>query len=186
MESENELSVGIPTLPSHLDTETRSVYLFGDIEEDMVEEALKSFRTLEAGPNGKKPITIYVNTFGGCLTSSLAIFDIIRSSPCLVETVAIGSCMSGGIVIFSAGDTRRSMPNCAFMTHDVVTGAHPSNPESVAHDAARARTLFNNYISAIARQTKQKKSFWADKMPNAKSNWFGAKEALAWGLATYI
>lgn len=93
-------------------------YLDGEIDEDSIGDAIKwiLYENLESK---EKTLTLYINSTGGDLYQAFALIDIMRSSPHVVRTVAIGSCMSAAFLIFACGDKgeRYASKNTSFMCH---------------------------------------------------------------------
>ncbi len=75
--------------------------------------------------DGKKDISIYINSPGGSVTSGLAIFDTMQFLTCDVNTYCIGMAASMGAVLLAAGTKgkRYALPNSDIMIHQVSGGA---------------------------------------------------------------
>ena len=67
-------------------------------------------------PNGqRKPIKIYINSYGGNLNDALAIADSIKLSRTPVFTFNMNIVFKESILIYLAGDKRYAYPNSLFM-----------------------------------------------------------------------
>lgn len=64
------------------------------------------------------PIVIVINSPGGCIFSSFAIYDRIKESKCKTIIRGYGSIMSGASIIMQAADVRTMTENSVFMIHD--------------------------------------------------------------------
>src|SRR6478735_4880980 len=75
--------------------------------------------------DGKKDISIYINSPGGSVTAGLAIYDTMQFLTCDVNTYCIGMAASMGAVLLSAGTKgkRFALPNSDIMIHQVSGGA---------------------------------------------------------------
>jgi ATP-dependent Clp protease protease subunit len=75
--------------------------------------------------DGKKDISIYINSPGGSVTAGLAIYDTMQFLTCDVNTYCIGMAASMGAVLLSAGTKgkRYALPNSDIMIHQVSGGA---------------------------------------------------------------
>src|SRR5215210_3695373 len=75
--------------------------------------------------DGKKEISIYINSPGGSVTSGLAIYDTMQFMTCDVNTYCIGMAASMGAVLLAAGTKgkRFALPNSDIMIHQVSGGA---------------------------------------------------------------
>src|ERR671929_251540 len=75
--------------------------------------------------DGKKDISIYINSPGGVVTAGLAIYDTMQFLTCDVNTYCIGQAASMGAVLLCGGTKgkRYSLPNANVMIHQVLGGA---------------------------------------------------------------
>src|SRR5204862_158618 len=75
--------------------------------------------------NPTKDIAFYINSPGGVVTSSLAIYDTMQYIRSPVATVCIGQAASAGSLLLAAGakDKRYSLPNSRIMIHQPSGGA---------------------------------------------------------------
>ena len=69
----------------------------------------------------REPIMLFINSNGGNAYDAFALADIIKTSKTPVYTIAIGWCMSGGLLIFMAGKKRFVGENATLMFHDVAS-----------------------------------------------------------------
>ena len=76
---------------------------------------LKNMRILETQNND--PITIYMQSEGGCWYAGMGIYDAIKQSGCKTTIVAYNQVESMSSIIIQAADKRILMPNCIFMCH---------------------------------------------------------------------
>lgn len=70
----------------------------------------------------RKPIKLFINSFGGSVYDGLALFDTIKQSKTPVHTISIGSSMSMGFWIYLAGHKRLVGEHATLMFHDISTG----------------------------------------------------------------
>lgn len=78
-----------------------------------------------------KPISIYINSPGGIITSGLAIYDTMQLIKPEVSTTVIGMAASMGAVILLAGSKgkRYALPNARIMIHQPSGGAQGTSIE---------------------------------------------------------
>src|SRR5882762_6041473 len=78
--------------------------------------------------DGKKDISIYINSPGGVVTAGLAIYDTMQFLTCDVNTYCLGMAASMGAVLLAAGTRgkRFALPNSDVMIHQVSGGAQGS------------------------------------------------------------
>ena len=50
----------------------------------------------------RKPIKLFINSYGGSVYDGLALIDVIKHSKTPVHTICVGSCMSMGFWIYLA------------------------------------------------------------------------------------
>jgi len=75
--------------------------------------------------DGKKDISIYINSPGGSVTAGLAIYDTMQFITCDVNTYCMGIAASMGAVLLAAGTKgkRFALLNSDIMIHQVSGGA---------------------------------------------------------------
>ena len=103
----------------------RIIILNGEINDDIANIIIAELLYLNAS-SPKEKITIYINSPGGSVTSGLAIYDIIKSLNCVVETIGIGMCASMGAFLLSSGTKghRKAYKNCEIMIHQPLGGSN--------------------------------------------------------------
>jgi ATP-dependent Clp protease protease subunit len=76
--------------------------------------------------NPEKPISLYINSPGGYVTSGLAIYDTMQYIRSPVSTVCAGQAASMGSLLLTAGATgfRYALPNSRIMIHQPIGGYH--------------------------------------------------------------
>lgn len=98
--------------------EGRTIFFTGDVNESLVKDAIQSiFQYAES--NASKPIYLVVNTYGGSVDETFALYDAIKMSPAPVRTIGLGKIMSAGCLILAAGQKgyRRMGKNSRLMMH---------------------------------------------------------------------
>lgn len=98
--------------------------MLGDVDIDMFENTAKNLLILDTSEG---PITIYLNSPGGCLTQSMALYDIIRNCRNYVRIIVVGQACSGASIILQAADERLMCENSYVMIHagEERTEGHP-------------------------------------------------------------
>ncbi|MBI2628318.1 MAG: ATP-dependent Clp protease proteolytic subunit [Candidatus Niyogibacteria bacterium] len=104
--------------------EERIVFLGGPIIDPMANTIIAQLLFLESR-DPKKDINLYVNSPGGSVTATLAIYDTIQHIKPDVATICVGVAASGGAIILSAGakGKRYILPNSEVMIHQVIGAA---------------------------------------------------------------
>lgn len=99
-----------------------------------------------------RELTIFINSQGGDLYEAWAMIDLMKTSPHKIKTVAVGSCMSAALLVFSQGSLglRFAGSNTSFMSHQ-----HTDTIESVKHHDLNsyARESGRNNLKMIQQLT---------------------------------
>ena len=109
------------------DIKDRKLYINDDIEAYLAKEIcyhIMRYNRLDKGIEVKDrtPITIYLNSCGGDVSSGLSICDMINCSQTPIHIVNMGNALSMGAIIFTCGHIRYSMPNASIMYHSGSCG----------------------------------------------------------------
>lgn len=108
----------------------RKILLSDNISGNTVREVMKEIMEINRDDDLKtrdyidwerKPIKLYINSFGGSVYDGLALVDVIKQSITPVHTICIGSAMSMGLWIYLAGEKRYIGENSTLMFHDIST-----------------------------------------------------------------
>lgn len=102
----------------------RIIFLGGQIEDTMANLIIAQLLFLQS-EEPKKDISIYINSPGGSVTSTLAIVDTMNFIKPDVSTVCVGIAASGAALVLSAGKKgkRFILPNAEVMIHQPLGGA---------------------------------------------------------------
>ena len=101
----------------------RIICLNGPIDDDVSAVVVAQLLFLES-QNFEKPISLYINSPGGVVTSGLAIYDTMQFIRPPVETLCIGQACSMASLLLAAGEpgARRALPNARVMIHQPSGG----------------------------------------------------------------
>jgi ATP-dependent Clp protease protease subunit len=99
------------------------IFLGGPIDDHAANIIIAQLLFLQS-EDSKKDISLYVNSPGGSVTSTLAIVDTINHVKNDISTVCIGIAASGAAIILSAGEKgkRFALPNAEVMIHQPLGG----------------------------------------------------------------
>lgn len=102
----------------------RIIFLTGPVEDHSASLICAQLLFLES-ENPKKPISFYINSPGGVVTSGLSIYDTMQYIRPEVSTVVIGQACSMGSLLLAAGapGKRYALPNARIMVHQPSGGA---------------------------------------------------------------
>lgn len=107
----------------------RKILLSEDIASMSVRDAIKEIIEINYDDDQKeidyrdwerKPIQLFINSFGGSVYDGLALVDIVKQSKTPVHTISIGSSMSMGFWIYLAGHKRYVGEHTTLMFHDLT------------------------------------------------------------------
>jgi ATP-dependent Clp protease, protease subunit len=135
--------------------------------------------------DGKKDISMYINSPGGSVTAGLAIYDTMQFLTCDVNTYCIGMAASMGAVLLAAGTKgkRYALPNSDIMIHQVSGGA-----QGTASDVERTvefmYKLKKRLINILARHTGKEDE--EVRVDSDRDYYMNADEAKAYGLVDEV
>ena len=93
----------------------------------------------------RKPIKIYIDSNGGCLSDTFTMIDAIKLSKTPVWTICTGAAYSGGFFTFIAGHRRFAYDHASFLYHEGAT--------ATGADAGK----FRNYAEFYQKELEQLK-----------------------------
>lgn len=128
----------------------RIVFMAGPIDDNLANIVIAQLLFLES-EDPKKDISLYINSPGGSVTSTMAILDTMNNIKPDVATICVGIAASGGAVVLSAGTKgkRFVLPNAEVMIHQVAGGAEgqASDIEITAKHMLRTKENLNKILS---------------------------------------
>ncbi len=129
------------------------------------------------------PITLYINSPGGEVQSSLALYDVMQAVSCPVRTVCLGMAASMGALLFIAGDEREILPHSRVMIHDPLIGADGSalSVKARADDLMRIRDITAGVIARHSGMSVERVFELT-----ASDTYFEAEEAVEAGLVDRV
>lgn len=130
-------------------------------------------------------IMLYVNSPGGGVDDTLAMYDTMKFLTCDVQTYVIGQAMSGGAVILAAGTKgkRYAMPHSKIMIHQPFGGLW-GQTEDIAIQAQEILKTKNTLTDLLTKLTGQPRERVAEDQERDK--YFDAQEAKAYGLVDEV
>lgn len=164
--------------------EERIIFLGSGINDQVANVIIAQLLFLEK-QDPKKDITLYVNSPGGSVTSTLAMYDTMNHIKCDVSTVCVGIAASGGAVILMGGakGKRFSLPHSEVMIHQPLGGTEGQATDIAiaASHIIKTKDLLNEMI---AKHTGQP----LDQVKNdtERDKFMSANEAKEYGLIDHI
>ena len=164
--------------------EDRVVFLGTAINDDVANSIIAQLLFLEK-ENQKKDITLYVNSPGGQVTSTLAMYDTMQYVQPDISTVCLGMAASGGAIILMGGakGKRFALDHAEIMIHQPLGGTEGQATDIAIHadHIIQTKKLLNELI---AKHTG--KSFEEVSADTERDKFLSAKEALKYGLLDRI
>jgi len=137
---------------------------------------------------GRKEITMYINTPGGSVTSGMAVYDtmqMLNAMGITIKTYAVGMAASMGSLLLAGGTKghRHALPNSRIMIHQPLGGAQGQQTEILinAKEITRWRKVLTEILAAHSGQS-YKKVF----RDTERDNYMTAAQALKYGLIDHI
>ena len=130
--------------------ENRIVFLIGEISYARAAEVIMKMLYLDNLKRATE-ISLYINSPGGTVDDTMAIYDTIRFVSAPVATYCIGRAQSGAAVILAAGTKgkRHALPHAKVMLHQPwggVTG-QAADIKIQAEEVLKAKTMINEILS---------------------------------------
>jgi ATP-dependent Clp protease, protease subunit len=135
--------------------ENRIILLQGEIYDGNASEVVMKLLYLQS-ENRRKEIHFYINSPGGSVTATMAIYDTMQILSCPVATYCVGLAASGGAVLLAGGTKgkRYALSHAKVMIHQPYgqVGGQVSDIEIQADEILRTRESLNEIL---ARHTGQ-------------------------------
>jgi ATP-dependent Clp protease, protease subunit len=130
--------------------ENRIILLQGEIHDGNANELVMKLLYLQS-ENRRKDIHFYINSPGGSVTATLAIYDTMQILSCPVATYCVGVAASGGAVLLAGGSKgkRFALPHAKVMIHQPYgqVGGQVSDIEIQAQEILKTREVLNKILS---------------------------------------
>jgi ATP-dependent Clp protease protease subunit len=135
--------------------ENRIVFLQGEIYTGNANEVVMKLLYLQS-ENRRKDIHFYVNSPGGEVIATLAIYDTMQILSCPVATYCVGQAASGAAVLLAGGTRgkRFALPHARVMLHQPYggVGGQVSDIEIQAKEILRNREVLNEILAKHSGQ----------------------------------
>jgi ATP-dependent Clp protease protease subunit len=139
--------------------ENRIVFLIGEISYARAAEVIMKMLYLDNLKRATE-ISLYINSPGGSVDDTMAIYDTIRFVSSPVATYCIGRAQSGAAVILAAGTKgkRHALPHAKVMLHQVWGGVsgQAADIKIQAEEILKAKAMINEILSKHTGQPVEK------------------------------
>lgn len=164
--------------------EERIIFLGSAINDEVANVVIAQLLFLEK-TDSTKDITIYVNSPGGSVTSTLAMYDTMQLIKCDVSTVCLGIAASGGSIILMGGTKgkRFILPHSEVMIHQPLGGTEGQATDIAIHadHIIKTKKLLNEMIARHTGQDLKKV-----EEDTERDYFMDAKASLEYGLVDKI
>jgi ATP-dependent Clp protease, protease subunit len=160
--------------------ENRIIFLVGVISYERSTEVIMKLLYLD-NLNHNSEISLYINSPGGSVDDTMAIYDTMRFVNSPIATYCIGRAQSGAAIILSAGTKgkRHALPHAKLMLHQPwggVTG-QAADIKIQAEEILKAKKIINELLSKHTGQPVERIA-----QETERDRYMTAEEALAYGL----
>jgi ATP-dependent Clp protease protease subunit len=164
--------------------ENRIIFLQGPIYDESANQIVMAMLFLQS-ENRHQDINFYINSPGGSVSATLAIYDTMQYLDCQVQTLCVGMAASGGAVLLAGGakGKRFILPHAKVMIHQPhgSVGGQVSDIEIQAKEILETREVLNDIL---AKHTGQPNSVIAKD--TERDRYLSATQAKEYGLVDEV
>lgn len=164
--------------------ENRVVFLIGEINHASAARLMMQMFYLEHQKRGQE-IHFYINSPGGAVDDTLAIYDTMRFLSSPVSTYCLGRAYSGGAVLLTAGTKGRRfiLPHAKVMIHQPYGGVY-GQAEDIRIQAEQIIKSKQELIHILSRHTGQSED--RIREDGERDKYFNAGQAKEYGLVDEV
>ncbi len=130
--------------------ENRIIFLDGPIHDGNANLIVMKLLYLQS-ENRHQDVHLYINSPGGSVTATLAIYDTMQFLDCKVATYCVGLAASGGAILVAGGAAgkRYILPHAKMMIHQPYghVGGQVSDIEIQAQEILETRSVLNDILA---------------------------------------
>ncbi len=164
--------------------ENRIIFLEGPIGTGNANSVVMKLLYLQS-ENRRKDIHFYINSPGGDVVATLAVYDTMQILSCPVATYCVGQAASGAAVLLAGGTQgkRYALPHARVMLHQPYGGVsgQVSDIEIQAQEILRNREMLNEILAQHTGQSLERIAKDTDR-----DFFLGPEEAKSYGLVDDI
>jgi ATP-dependent Clp protease protease subunit len=162
----------------------RIIFLNGEVNDTVSALVCAQLLFLEA-ENPQRPISLYINSPGGVVTSGLAMYDTMRYIRAPVHTLCMGTARSMGSFLLMAGEPgeRAALPNASILIHQPSGGFQGQASDMLIH----AREILKTKQRMTRLYAEHcNRSYEEFEQGMDRDHFMTSEEALEWGLIDRI
>jgi len=164
--------------------ENRVVFLVGEITHVSAARVMMQMLYLEDQQRGQE-INLYINSPGGSVDDTLAVYDTMQFLSSEIATFCIGRAYSGGAVLLCAGQPgkRHILPHAKVMIHQPYGGVTGQTTDVLiqAEQIIKAKQTLNEILAHHCGQTVERVT-----KDGERDHYFDAQEAKEYGLVDEV
>jgi ATP-dependent Clp protease protease subunit len=164
--------------------ENRIVFLIGEINHASAARVMMQMLYLENQKRGQE-INFYINSPGGAVDDTLAVYDTMRFMASPVSTFCIGRAYSGAALLLAAGEKgkRFILPHAKVMIHQPYGGVG-GQAEDIKIQAEQIIRAKQSLIRIFSRHTGQSED--QIRKDSERDKYFEADQAKDYGLVDEV
>ncbi|MDO4583342.1 MAG: ATP-dependent Clp protease proteolytic subunit [Planctomycetia bacterium] len=164
--------------------ENRIIFLQGPIHDGNANDLVMQLLYLQSD-NRRKDVHFYINSPGGSVSATLAIYDTMRILSCPVNTYCVGLAASGAAVLLAGGakGKRFALPHAKVMIHQPYgsVGGQVTDINIQAGEILKTRALLNEILANDTGNPLERLEKDTDR-----DYYMTAEEAVAYGVVDSI
>lgn len=128
----------------------RIIYLGTGIDDGVANAVIAQLLHLES-ESPEQPVSLYLNSAGGSIPATLAVYDAMQFIAPPVETTCVGQAVAGAAVLLAGGAAgrRRVLPHGRVVLHAPAAEGRGAIPDLIleAEEVERVRTLLEELLA---------------------------------------
>ncbi len=163
----------------------RKIFLMENIDQESADDFLSQMLYLEH--ESEEPITIYINSPGGEVSSGLMIYDAIQGSNLDINMVCAGTAASMAAVILAGGQKGRRyiLKHSKVMIHEPLiaggVGGSATSIKNISDSILETKKIVNDILAKHTGKTLEEIN-----EATAFDNYMNAEEAIRFGICDSI
>lgn len=136
----------------------RIIFLGGPIDDDVANIVIAQLLFLQS-ESDKEDVKLYINSPGGSVTATLAIYDTMKHVKPDISTVCVGQAASGAAVLLAGGQKKKryALQNSRVMIHQPMGGIEGQATDIKIHaeEIIKIKDRLNEILAKNSNKTKK-------------------------------
>ncbi len=162
----------------------RILFLWGQIDPGSAGSLIMRLLEMQA-KHSDRDVSIYINSPGGSVDDTLAIYDTMQFMTCDIATYVVGQAASGAAIVLAAGTKgkRFALPHSKVMIHQPYGGVtgQASDIKIQAEEILKAKKLLNDLLAELCNRDPEQVA-----EDTERDRFMSPSEALDYGLIDEI